>query len=213
MKISKFGHACLLIEEGQARILIDPGVWSRGFEGLRDLDAVLITHQHQDHLDVGRFEALLEANPEAKVYVDEDSAAVLAKEGTQATVVRGGDRFEVVGVSVEGMGKLHAVIHSSMPDLTDMGYLIANKFFYPGDAWTEPGRSVEVLAMPVGAPWMKIGEGIDYIKAVRPRVAIPVHDAVLSEFGMEIHVGALTRAGQSVGSEVRVVEDGGGTEV
>jgi L-ascorbate metabolism protein UlaG (beta-lactamase superfamily) len=211
MRITKYGHACLLIEEGEARVLIDPGVYSQGFEELRDLSAILITHQHQDHVVPAKVKALLVQNAGAGVYADEGSAKLLADEGAAARAVRDGDELTVGGVAVAVVGRQHAEIHASMPRIPNVGYLIAGRFFYPGDNLTRPDGAVEVLAVPAGAPWLKIGEAIDYVLAVRPRVAIPVHDAVLAI--PEMNYGLLDRVVGPAGVELRVVPNGQTTEV
>jgi L-ascorbate metabolism protein UlaG (beta-lactamase superfamily) len=74
MQITHFGHSCVLLDTGSARLLIDPGTWSEGFESLTGLDAVLVTHQHVDHLDPQRLPALLRGNPGARLIVDPGSA-------------------------------------------------------------------------------------------------------------------------------------------
>src|SRR5205814_4387860 len=126
----------------------DPGAFSSGFEGLAGLDAILITHQHQDHLVVQQVRALLGKSPRTKVLADEGSAKLLAAAGVAAQAVRGGRRLEVAGVPVEGIGEWHAVIHPEIERIPDMGYLIAERFYYPGDAFTQPGRPGAVLAVP-----------------------------------------------------------------
>lgn len=204
MKITKFGHACLFIEEGKARILIDPGVFSKGFED-RQADALLITHQHSDHMQVGTVKALLAKNPKLAVYADADTAKMLAETGVAAKVAREGDTFEVVGVKVAVYGQRHAAVYGDVPGITNVGYMVAERFFYPGDAFTNPGVPVEVLATPAGAPWMKVAEAVDYLRTVKPKLAFPVHDAVLSEAGRGFHFGLLEQLG---GAPWRVVADG-----
>jgi L-ascorbate metabolism protein UlaG (beta-lactamase superfamily) len=191
MKITKFGHSCLFIEEGEARILIDPGGFSTGFENLGHLSAILLTHQHQDHCHPAHIKALLTNNRGLQVYCDEGSSAALTQAGVQTLPLRGGMTFNVAGVTFETFGDKHAQIHPDVEVIPNIGYLIADKLFYPGDAFTVPSKPVDVLAIPIGAPWAKISEIIDYARAVSPRVAIPVHDAVLSEQGFNIHTAAL----------------------
>jgi L-ascorbate metabolism protein UlaG (beta-lactamase superfamily) len=211
MKISKFGHACLLIAEGEARILIDPGAFSKGFEDLADLDAIFITHQHQDHLVLENIKGLMEKSPGLKVYADEGSAKLLAEAGVEAQPVHDGDTLEVAGVPVAVLGRDHAIIHPKVPGIPNVGYLVADRFYYPGDSFTMPGREVEVLALPSGAPWLKVSDAADFMLAVKPKVAIPVHDAVLAM--PEMNSDIYERLGKPAGIEVRVVENGGSTEV
>ncbi len=211
MRITKFGHACLLLEEGSARILTDPGSYSRGFEELTDLNAVLITHQHADHLDVAHAKGLITKNPGLKVYADEGSAALLVKEGVPTQAVHAGDEFDVAGVKVEVLGQDHAIIHADIPRIPNVCYLVNGTFFYPGDSLTLPERPIEVLALPLVAPWLRVGEMVDYLRAVGPKVAIPVHDAITS--APAIYLGAAERLTAGRGIEVRLVENGTSTEV
>lgn len=179
MRITKYGHACLLIEDADARLLLDPGVFSAGFEELTGLTGVLITHQHADHLDQDKLPALLERNPGAVLHTDPDTAAQLAEQGLPARAVHEGDRLDL-GTPVRVVGRDHAVIHPDLPGITNTGFLVADRFLHPGDALTVPDAEVEILGVPTGAPWLKVAEAIDYVRAVRPRVAVPIHEAVVT---------------------------------
>jgi len=211
MRITKYGHACLFIEEGEAHILIDPGAYSHGFEGLTTVGAIFITHQHSDHLEIGNIRPLLAKNPTAKVYSDEESAVTLSGQGVPTQVVRAGDVFDVAGVQIQAIGTKHALIHVDVPQPANVGYIIAGRFFYPGDNFTNPERPIEILAAPAGAPWLKVGEVVDYIRLLKPKIAIPVHDAVLAI--PEMNYGLMTRLTQKQGIEVRVVSNGESIEV
>jgi L-ascorbate metabolism protein UlaG (beta-lactamase superfamily) len=175
VRLQKLGHCCLLVEQAESRLLVDPGCFSNGFEALTGLTGVLVTHIHQDHLDVDRLHALLERNPEARVVCDEASAVSLAQRGVKGQVVHDGDVVDL-GVPIGVYGREHAIIHPDLPNVPNVGYLVADRFFYAGDAFTVPAAAVEVLAVPVGAPWMKLSEAVDYLRRVQPRVAVPVHD-------------------------------------
>lgn len=180
MRIRKFGHSCLLVDTDGVRILIDPGSYSSGFESLSDLDALLLTHQHPDHFDQDRILELLGGSERTAVTADEQTAAQLAEAGRQVRAVHEDDRFPLGPVEVTVHGREHAVIHPDLPNVTNVGYFLADTVFHPGDALTVPDRPVGVLALPVAAPWLPIRDAIDYLRAVRPRIAVGVHEKVLA---------------------------------
>ena len=135
MKLTHLGHACLLAETGGARLLIDPGTMS-AFEDLRDLDAVLVTHQHADHVDAPRLTALLEANPGARLVVDPDSVVAVAGLPAEHVVARPGDRLVFGGTTVEVLGGLHAAVYGAVPGCTNSAYLLDDgALLHPGDSF------------------------------------------------------------------------------
>jgi len=181
MKITKYGHACLLIEEGDVRILTDPGMWSSVPE-VTDLHLVLITHEHQDHIDVAKLKGILAKNPEASVLTHEGVGELLKKENIPYMPIEPGGEAEVKGVSVESVGTEHSIIYGDTAPCRNTGFFIAERLFVTGDALHDlPGQPVEILALPTGGPWMKLSEAIDYAKAMKPRVVFPVHDAMYIE--------------------------------
>ena len=207
MRLTKLGHSCLLVEEGGARLLLDPGTLSGGFEELEGLTAVLFTHQHADHLDQARLRGLLDRNPRARVISDQGSAEPLGQAGVEVEVVADGQELDVGGVGVRVAGRDHAVIHPDIPVVPNVGYLIGGRLFHPGDAFTVPGRPVEVLAVPAAAPWLKLSEAVDYLRRVAPRVAVPVHEKVLSEAGIGSHYRLLEQL-RGPGTAFEVLDDG-----
>lgn len=203
MQIVHFGHACVLLETDGARILMDPGTFSSGFEGERELDAVLITHQHFDHLDVDKLPALLEANPNAQLITDPGTAETVEKLGLAFRVAHPGDAFEFGGAAINVVGGQHAVIHQDIPVIPNVGYIVDHgAFYHPGDSFFVPEQKVDVLGLPTGAPWLKAGEAVDYMRAVAPRVAVPIHEAVLAVPAMVY--GLFTKLAPE-GTEVRVL--------
>ena len=181
MQITHFGHACVLVETGSARLLIDPGSFSAGFENARELDAILITHQHPDHLDFSRVPALLDANPDAQLVTDPGSAEMIRERDLPVTEVRPGNAMDINDTIVNVVGGEHAVIHPDIPIVPNTGFVIDHgAFYHPGDSFHLPAESIDVLALPTGAPWLKLSEAVDFLRAVAPRSAVPIHEAVLA---------------------------------
>ncbi len=187
MQITRFGHSCVLVEDGAARVLLDPGVFSSGFEDLRGLTGVLITHQHADHLDLARLASLMAANPDAVLHTDSGSDVG----GLPRVVVGHGDVLDL-GVRVSVHGTNHAVIHPEIPGVPNVGYLVGS-FFTPGDALTVPDADVHVLGLPTDAPWLKLSEAVGLLRDVAPQRAFPVHDGVLTPAAAGIWHGHFAR--------------------
>ncbi|EST38164.1 beta-lactamase [Streptomycetaceae bacterium MP113-05] len=181
MELTKKGHACVRLTKEGRTLVIDPGGFSEE-DAAVGADAVLVTHEHPDHFDPNRLRAAMEANPAAEIWTLRSVAEQLtgAFPGRVHTVGRG-DLVDAAGFEVEVHGELHAVIHPDMPRVTNVGYVVDGAVFHPGDALTVPDRPVDTLLLPVHAPWSKVSEVIDYLRAVRPRLAYDVHDGLLSE--------------------------------
>ncbi|OBF16229.1 MBL fold metallo-hydrolase [Mycobacterium sp. ACS4331] len=194
MELTHFGHSCLLASFGDTTILFDPGNFSHGFEGITDLSAILITHQHPDHADPERLPALVEANPQAALYADPQTAAQL---GGNWTAVHVGDRLSVGNLDIRGVGGRHAVIHPEIPVIDNISYLVGDgehpaRLMHPGDALFVPGEPVDVLATPAAAPWMKISEAVEFLRAVAPTHAVPIHQGIIAPEARGIYYGRLS---------------------
>lgn len=210
MKITKYPHSCVMAEEAGARILIDPGSFSPGAEEVTGLTAIFITHQHGDHMDLDKVKALAKNNPDVQVVADEQSAELLQQEGIQATAVKHGDTFDVGGVPVAVFGEWHVPIHSSLPNVKNVGYLIGGRFFHPGDSFTNPEAAVEILAFVAAAPFAKVQDSVDHVNAVKPKIAVPIHEKVSSNPAMLYN---MMKGVISEGIELMVIEDGQTVEV
>lgn len=177
MKITKLGHCCLLIEVKGKRILTDPGSYTiDAHSKLTNIDFILYTHEHGDHYHLESLKVLIKNNPQTKIYTNNSVDELLTKEGIKHEKVNHSDTIMLGEIAVVGIGEKHAMMHSSIPLSSNLGFFIDGRLWYPGDAFTNPERKVEILALPVSGPWMKIGEALDYALVLKPKIAFPVHD-------------------------------------
>jgi L-ascorbate metabolism protein UlaG (beta-lactamase superfamily) len=183
MNITKFGHSCLFVEELELRLIIDPGVYSTMQNNLDDIDVLIITHEHDDHCDISSVQAIVKNNPQITILTNQSVSEKLKTEGIASQIVQHGDVITKKNIAIEFFGRDHALIHSSIPLFQNVGFFIAGRFFYPGDAFTNPSRPVDILALPVQGPWLKISESIDYALALKPKICFPIHDALMKNAG------------------------------
>lgn len=189
MLLTKFTHACVRLEKDGSVLVIDPGTFSEAAEALNGANAVLITHEHADHFDVGALKAALQASPELQIHAPAGVAATLR----EATGVAGrihdavvGESFEVAGFVVQSFGGQHALINPQIPVVANVGYLIDQNLYHPGDSLIVPaGVQVKNLLTPIHAPWSKTSEVVDFVSSVRAPRAYQIHDVLLSEIGLK----------------------------
>jgi L-ascorbate metabolism protein UlaG (beta-lactamase superfamily) len=206
MKLTKFEHACLILEVADERLIIDPGVFTMPLGEFGEVVAVVVTHEHGDHWTPEQLGRIIERNPDVVIY---GPAGVAAAAGEIAvTAVKDGDVIEVGAFTLRFFGERHAVIHESIPVIDNVGVLVNDELFYGGDALVVPPVAVNTLAAPVGAPWLKIGEAMDYVVAVNPKRAFPVHEMVLSAAGKGMGNDRLTWASEQGGGSYFVLEPG-----
>jgi L-ascorbate metabolism protein UlaG (beta-lactamase superfamily) len=194
VRLTKYTHACVRLDDGDRALVIDPGMWSES-TSLDGADAVLITHEHRDHVDPDGLAAFLAANPSLRIYTHADVAAQLDKLADAVTVVAAGDEFTAAGFQVRAVGGEHAEIHDGLPGCANLGYLIgtpAGVLYHPGDSLWRPEIGVDVLLVPVSGPWLKLGEAIDFVAELSPRLAFPIHEAVNSLLGNQLVDGWLS---------------------
>jgi L-ascorbate metabolism protein UlaG (beta-lactamase superfamily) len=195
MRVTNLGHSCLLVESAGARILLDPGTFSHGFEQLVDLDAVVVTHQHMDHLDAERLPLVLETNDRATLLAEPELAVELTRVGLDAVPLHPGQARTFAGLEIAAVGGQHAVIHPDIPRVGNVGVLLRGDaeptLFHPGDALDTVPDGVDVLALPVAAPWAALKEAVDFLREVRAGRWFPIHDGLLSPAGRGVFLRLL----------------------
>ncbi|MEU4643616.1 MBL fold metallo-hydrolase [Micromonospora sp. NPDC023814] len=177
MRITKFTHACVRLEHDGGVLVIDPGTWSEP-RALAGADAVLVTHEHTDHVDVLRLAGL-----GVPVFAPE-GAALPGPVPLPVTRVAAGQRFTAAGLTVTALGGRHATIHGGQPDCANLGYLVGDDVYHPGDSLHPPGRPVRTLLVPAQASWLKLTEAIDFARAAGAERVFPIHDAQLNDRGL-----------------------------
>ena len=196
MQITRLGHSCLLVETGGARLLVDPGGFTPGWEELSGLDAVFVTHEHADHLDRDRLPVLLGRNPQARLITEAGVAAKLSGSVQRdVEALTAGATATVGGVMVTGMGGRHAVIHEDIARIGNVGLMFTTDgeptLFHPGDMIDTTPDGVDVLAVPLSAPWCAAKETATFLRAVAARAAVPIHDALLAPAGRATYLRVL----------------------
>lgn len=204
MRIQKLTHACVRVEDGDRAVAVDPGAFSETAEALEGVAAILVTHEHVDHVDVDAVTAALAADSSLVLYAP---AAVTALfRGDQAVAVEAGQTYDVGGFAVSTCGGQHALIHPLVPMCANVGYRIASgdaAVYHPGDSFAVPEQPVSTVLVPTSGPWMKMAEAIDYLVAVRAPRAVQVHDALLSDLGRGIVERQVAGLGGRYGVEFR----------
>ena len=194
MELTKHGHACVVLSDGERRLVIDPGAFTEP-SALDGTSAVLITHEHADHFVPDRVRAALDADPALEVWTNKSVAAQLEGLGGRVHVVGNGDAVTAAGFEVTVHGELHAEIHPDVPRIANIGFLVNGQVFHPGDALIVPDQPVETLLVPMHAPWSRTADLIDYVRAVHADQAFGVHDGLLNDTGCGLVTGLLGERG------------------
>jgi L-ascorbate metabolism protein UlaG (beta-lactamase superfamily) len=205
MKLTKLEHSALVLESTGQKLFIDPGSFTTPLTQTTNTVAVVITHEHADHWTPEQLDRIIEMNPNLLIFGPPGVAAAAPRH--DITVVRNGDKTQAGPFSLRFFGEKHAVIHESIPIIDNVGVLVNDDLYYAGDSFTVPeGVQVGTLAVPAGAPWLKISEVIDYVLAVKPRRTFPVHEMLLSRSGKDLSNGRIKAATEQAGGEFFALE-------
>lgn len=201
MEITKLEHAALLLTEGGQQLVIDPGTFTSPITEASRLIGVVITHEHPDHWTPEHLRRILDDFPGIPVLGPAGVAAAAGEEFPVQTVIAD-ERIELGPFRLRFLGGRHAPIHASVPAVDNLAVLVNEQLLHPGDSYFVPEDvEVDTLAVPAGAPWLKIGELIDWILAVRPQRTFPIHETMLSVAGKELQYPRIRWATEQGGGE------------
>lgn len=202
MKITKYEHACLDISDNGTRIVIDPGKFSVSFKNFSDIAALVITHIHSDHFDIDTVNEIIAKNPNIKILTTEQVKEQITDQSVRA--VKEGDSEVINDVELKFFGGNHEFYN----EFQNIAVLVGNKLFHPGDSYTVPSVSFDILAAPASAPWLRAKDAADFIVACKPKAAFPIHNSLLSSVGEELHYRILEAACKENSITWKVLEPG-----
>lgn len=201
MRLTKFTQSCIRLDDADRSLVIDPGIFSDPEVALAGADAVLITHEDADHADVEALRTAAKANPGMQIWAPASVAGELADLGDQVVTARSGESFEAAGFSIETFGGQHGLIHSSIPVVENVAYLIDSSIYHPGDSFVVPPKPIETLLVPIDAPWSKMAEVMDFVASVRAPQAFQMHEYLMSDFGLKFIEKHVAEFGAQYGTE------------
>lgn len=170
MKITKFVHSCLLVEEGGRVALFDPGEFSvdaLNADSLDRLDDIFITHEHFDHFNLELIKRLLVKFPTVKITTNNSIVLKLQEAGIKASAE-----------ASEGVAFFDSP-HEGHPPMfnppEEVGIHYLNKLTHPGDSHSF-SETKDILALPVAAPWGSTDRAVQLALELRPKYIVPIHD-------------------------------------
>lgn len=209
MQLITYGHACVRLADGERVLTIDPGIWSAP-DALAGTSAVLLTHEHVDHVNAPALRQATNDDPNLRIYAHPEVLATVDGLGAAGVAINAGDRFDAGGFAVHAVGGQHAEIIDGLPGCANLGFIVERAVYHPGDAVFVPDEPVSHLLVPISGPWLKLAEAIEFVRAVGPAHAYPIHDALLSDIGTGLADRWLDRKG---GTDYQRLQPGQPTKI
>jgi len=207
MKVTKYEHAFMVLEQNGQQLVIDPGMFSASLPILPNVAGIIITHEHSDHYKIENLNSILQAHPGVPLYAPQDVIDQLPELNALSNVASPGKNAVIGQFNVDFVGGEHAVIYQTSP-CNNVGILVNRSFYYPGDSLDLPSEPISLLAVPASAPWLKTSEAMNFIASAKASHVFPVHDALLSKIGQSVTYNWLERAAKEAGSTWQMLEAG-----
>ena len=198
-RVTYVGHGTVLLEQDGARLITDPALRDRMGHLTRRvdsvdptvterLDAILISHMHQDHFDLPSLRRLSRQIP---IMVPVGGGGLAARAGfDDVREVRVGDRVAIGPVEVEAVPAAHRGRRPLSRTRADaIGYVVggSNRVYFAGDTdlfqeMGDLGPGLELALLPVWGWGPTLGKGhldperaAQALRTLRPRLAVPIH--------------------------------------
>ncbi|MBP9668018.1 MBL fold metallo-hydrolase [Candidatus Saccharibacteria bacterium] len=184
-----------MVEKNNQSIVVDPGSDSFDLIIPTNAQAILFTHEHDDHASVELTQKIIDSNPQV---------ALVGTKGTMdkfshmpKTIIDATTELPVGDFMITAYFGEHDLVHSDLSRVENVGYYIDSTVFYGGDTIaTIPAQTPKILAVPIASNWAKFSDVIDYVRKIKPTYAVPVHDRLLSDTGRKVadrHMENLTK--------------------
>ncbi|MCA9309059.1 MBL fold metallo-hydrolase [Candidatus Saccharibacteria bacterium] len=207
MKLTKYEHSCVVLEKDGENLVIDAGPLSESYKVPDNCVAIVVTHEHFDHLDQEKLKATLTKNQDAKLFVNADIEALLGDELKPAVVViASGQNQTVGGFSLQFVGSRHEPIRPEVPQPVNTGVIVNELFYHPGDQYFVPEQSFTWLGLPLNAPWAKVSETTEFVKQAKAQHIVPIHNGLLNEWGMNTYESHVKAVCEMAGTEYHPIK-------
>lgn len=185
MKITKYDHACLVIEKDSTKLIIDPGSFTTLPKDIDSVDFVIITEEHYDHFNLENLQQITAKNPNLQVFTTQAVHDELIELGTDVHVVSGESKVTMGDFEVSFFETDHAVVYKKSP-CKSLPLKINDYLYYPSDTYRTISEKVKVLALPTSGPWYKVSESIEFANAINSEIVLVTHNALNSQVGNKV---------------------------
>lgn len=206
MKLTKFEHACLDLQDNDTRLIVDPGVFSQSLTDLQGVLALVITHVHPDHFDPEKVTQLIAHNPDMQIFTTQEVAEQLGKQAVITPVA--GEVHQVGSLTLEFFGGEHATISEAYPAAQNIGVLVNDRLYYPGDSLVTCSKPHEFIAVPTMAPWLKFSEADAFLRNSGAKQSFPTHNGFINQAGQELYDRLLGSSCQASGKTYQFLAPG-----
>lgn len=193
--LRRLTHSCLTLATDEGTFLLDPDFHTFDvidLDSIGDVQRVLITHEHRDHVHPDFIRWLVDRGEDVTVHGNRQVVDLLAEEGIAAVTAN------PTSVTSED------VIHETVPNGSappNRSFTVAGVLTHPGDSF-QPTHSAAVLALPVITPWGSATQAVAFARRLAPAHVLPVHDFYLTPQGRQFVAAIVGPALEAAGIEL-----------